>query len=195
MPSAAIRTFKGTPVIPDELVNKSYVDAIVGGGIWSVLGDYEAAIAEASHEFDITDVDFDDDSTVVVVIDGTNTASLNLLLRVNQNATNSYFLDGSRITGGAQTILDNNGVSAFTIIELTAADRKINAIVWIGATKGGTTDRIQFMCSAIDQVPRITYSGGILNVDLETLTHIEILTSTSTWKIGTRITVYKVARA
>ena len=32
MPSAAIRTFKGTPVIPDELVNKAYVDASGGGG-------------------------------------------------------------------------------------------------------------------------------------------------------------------
>ena len=70
------------------------------GGLWTVLGDYEATVAEASHNFNFTAVDFDDDSELVLVMDISVTAALALLLRINSITTTNYFCDGRRIQAG-----------------------------------------------------------------------------------------------
>ncbi len=165
--------------------------------LWSVLGDYEASIAESSHRFSFPAVNFDDDSMLVLVIDGSSSASFNLGIRFNKNSS-SYFVDGRRITGGGQTLIDLNGQTFGQIAStsvIAGVDRPFSSEIYIHLNKAGAIKRINcnYMTMGgqigIQEVATVT-----LLVNKTNVTDIDILTSTSTWKIGTRMTLYKVAR-
>ena len=76
-----------------------------GGGLWELIEEYEALIAEASHVFTISpEITFDDDSMLVMVLDGGVTLQLALQMVINANVTSNYFDTGRRIaTVGAHT--------------------------------------------------------------------------------------------
>lgn len=167
--------------------------------LWSVLGDYEATEAEASHNFSFTAVDFDDDSKLVLVIDMQATAQLALLLRINEQTGSSYHFDGSRITGGAETLIDGSADSSFTIGStsvINSADRNIGIIIDIQLAKGGVNDYpLIHSRGEFGNLAGTENVSGALIVNSTNIVDIDILTSTSTWKVGTRATLYKVARA
>ena len=163
--------------------------------LWTVLANYVAVSAESSHVFNFTAVDFDDDSMLVLVIDGTAAGILFLLIRINEDATASYDTNGRGIAG-AEVIVDLNGQTSGHLIEFGTAgsDTKFVGTVYIMLQKGGVGDAPQIISNF-----HAGTSNNQLNIlyDIVTssITHVEILTSASTWKIGTRMTLYKVKRA
>ena len=169
-------------------------------GLWTVLGDYEATVAEGSHTFSFSAVDFDDDSELMLIIDLDPTAAFNLLLRVNGNSTSNYFVDGSRISVNAETLIDLNTQSSFQLASnsvFSLANREGFVIAHIGLTKAGTTTDVPIIQSFAQGGPATAHesAGGMLNVNTTSISSIVVLTSTSTWKIGSRMTLYKLARA
>ena len=160
--------------------------------LWTVLEDYEAGSAESSHSFSFSAVDFDDDAELVLIIDGVSTLALNLLLRMNNITTSNYFYDGRRITGGAETLLDTNTATSITIATNTLLD-EANAtmfiIIHINLSKGASSiDYPAIHCNAYGSRTVEEKISGIINTDQTSISDIDILTSTSSWKIGTRMT-------
>ena len=51
-----------------------------GTSLWTVLGDYEASSEEGTKTFSFDAVDFDDDSYLVLEIDGDSVLAFNLLI-------------------------------------------------------------------------------------------------------------------
>jgi len=175
------------------------IAAAAGAVLWEVLGDYEAGIAEASHVFSFTAVDFDDDSKIVVVIDGTPTDALALQMRINTLATTVYFSDGRRITGGVETLIDINSANELQLGSsalINGGNNPFTGEAIIFLNKAGTQDRPAVISSfsSSGSLGGEVYAS-MVNSNEVSITDVEIRTSTSTWKIGTRITVYKVARA
>ena len=166
--------------------------------LWTVLGDYEASIAEGTISFTFTAVDFDDDAYLLLVIDLAPTASFNLLVSVNNVKTANYSSDGRRITGGVETLLDINTAAGWQVASSTLVDdsgANIFGIVEIGLTKGAANDQPMFNCRFQSVGAKNEVLGGMRNTDATSISRVDIDTSTSTWRIGTRMTLYKVARA
>lgn len=167
--------------------------------LWDRLGDYEAAIAEASHVFNFAAIDFDDDSILILVIDGSATLALALQLRINTIATASYNTDGYFIRAGAQTLIDLNGQTTIEIGSATiinGVNRSFFGEVKIGLNKSGTLDRPKTLSSlGTDSGSGTQVVNGLLDSAEASLTDIEVRTSVSTWQIGTRMTLYRIQRA
>ena len=168
-------------------------------GLWTVIGDHEATTAESSHNFNFTAVDFDDDSHLVLIIDIASTAALALRLRLNSVTTGDYDMDGRRITGGAETLLDQNSAAFHEIASatlLSGAGKASVLVIQIGLGKAGGGDRPQVHSHASSTASTVDeLLSGQLNIAQTDLTDVTVLTSTSTWILGTRMTLYKVARA
>lgn len=167
--------------------------------LWTVIEDYEATIAESSHTFTINPViDFDDDSMLVLVIDGAPTAALAMECRANGISTANYMFDGSRFAAGAETIIGVDNQTEWDIASTTqvgGADFQIIVIFQIAKAGASSLDRCNFKSDAY-RVGFYEHVGGGLNVGSQTdFDEILVQTSTSTWAIGTRMTLYRVRRA
>jgi len=171
-----------------------------GGGavLWTVLGDYEAAIAEGSHNFNFAAVDFDNDSKLVLVISGSvSAAGVSILLRINTDVTANYFGDGFLITAGVEVILDRNALTTMDLSNTTlhsGVNEEFNINADIFLAKSGTFNR-PTVGSMSASTRGLQEMAGRLLVVTASITDITVLTSSSTWQIGTRMTLYKVARA
>ena len=166
--------------------------------LWSVLGDYEATSAEASHNFNFTAVDFDDDSYLLLAVDGIATASFDLRIQFNTATTSNYFFDGRTIIAGTETLIDENTQTSAELAStglITGADSIFGGAVKIFLGKGAATDMIVAVTEFQSNQPGNQVGGILFNVDTSSITDVTIITSTSTWKIGTRMTLYRVARA
>ncbi len=177
--------------------NAVSVDMIGAGGasLWTALADYEASVAEGTTTLSFTAVDFDDDSKLVLVIDIGTTLTLNLLMQVNSVTASGYFTDGSRISAGSQTIIDVNASSSWQIGTSTMLDGTQSACIFVevGLTKAGNT-RAKIVTHGYGG-DKFESVGGESDAAIASISQLVVFTSTSTWKIGTRMTVYKVARA
>jgi len=176
-----------------------HIDVTIPGGtgLWTVLEDYEASIAESTHTFTFSAVSFDDDSMLVMVIDMSPTATLALQLQMNSNTTANYFFGGYRILGGVQTLVST---PTQTSIELTnSAISTINAnvfgIINFGVGKASTAPRPLVTYKFLAGTTSVQDMVGSLVASDNEINEIIVKTSTSTWRIGTRMTLYKVARA
>jgi len=186
------------PVINSSVsASAAIASSKLDGLLWEALGDYEAATAENSHTFSFTAVDFDDDSMLVLVIDVVATASFILGMRLNTDATANYYNDGRQIIGGTETLLDINAQNEWEIADanlITVGNENTFAIIQLALHKGGTLDR-GTMHAMVSTGSGQRVVDGFFDVNTSSLTDVEVLTSTSTWKTGSRITLYKVPRA
>jgi len=162
--------------------------------VLSIIETYEAAIAESSHNFNFPAIDFDDDSELILKIDGVATADFALFLRFNANVT-AYFVDGSDFVGGVATPVDSNNQTHITLIGSgqMGADSKFFAGASIQLSKGAASDFVSCLFSSGGDLTFRTALGQ-LRANTSSLTDVEVSTSASTWKIGTRITLYRMRR-
>ncbi len=160
----------------------------------TVIGDYEAAIAESSHVFNFPAVDFDDDSELILEVDGAATLAFNLLMRINGVSSANYFTDGRRIIAFAEALVDLNDQNQMELMSsiILVANITFAGKASIKLSKAATSNR-----PSVDA----TFGGNgqqvancTLTVDQANISSVQIFTSTSTWKIGTRATLYKRAR-
>ena len=168
--------------------------------LWSALADYEATSAESSHTFSFTAVDFDDDSYLVLELDGGVTlGTVALDLTIENNTTASYHGSGRRLKQGAETIFDIASASAFPIGSanlFNAVNEGFFGIVQIGLHKAGSQDRPQIMSNVSCGAQRASeFIFGNLASSTSSISRIDVSTASSSWQIGTRMTLYKVARA
>lgn len=167
--------------------------------LWALIADYEAAVAEASHVFNFPAIDFDDDSMLILVIDLVPTAALTLLMRINTIATANYSYGGRRIENTAvETLIGANNVTSIQLASaagiLTAATAQASGIIEILLPKAGAPDRPTVHTRLGSSNGSAEVMAGSLKIAQANITDIEILTSVSTWQVGTRITLYRVQR-
>jgi len=167
---------------------------------YELLDDYEASVAEGSHTFTpASALEFDTYSKIIVVIDGLTTASFALQLIINGNrASNTYLTVGKRfVFTPSETLISENSVqmtlctatllglaaesfSAYCSLVATDTTTGTNRLFFESIGHGGADSEIK---TGIDQVNAVTE-----------ITEIIIETSTSTWRIGTRMSVYGIKR-
>lgn len=164
--------------------------------LWSVIETHEAAEAESTHTFNFPPIDFDSVSHLILEVDGGPTATLAMMLKINGDT--SYNFDGARIDAGTQTIINVSATGAYQFGSTTLLNTSTNgftAYIIITLYKGVANNRTTIMSHCVagaDGGGEII--GGIDNTDNDSISAIEVKTSTSTWKVGTRMTLYKVSR-
>lgn len=184
------------------------VNVISSGGagpvssiLWELIANYEAGIVEASHVFSFAAIDFDDVSELLLVIDGAATAVFRLQMRINTLATAVYFTDGRLIAAGVETLIDLNAQTALEVVTAALILGAGGAFqgkceIFLNKANGGTEE-----CGVISQFFGLStgvdsyLNGRIFGSAVPSITDIEIRTTASTWKIGTRMTLYKLKRA
>jgi len=172
--------------------------------VLSVIETYEtpAAPPEAIHTFNIAPaIDFDDDSKLILVLDGSITAIGQIAITVNGIVTGTYNADGRRITGGVETLLDSNGNTQFQptdVTQLGAVNEPVFLIVEIVLNKSGTADRVHFLSESYGSVQTVSKRfDGTNTTNIASLASIELRSSAgaSDFAPGTRATLYRLRRA
>ena len=180
-------------------VTANYKPSAGGSGLITSIGDYVAGSAEGSKEFTISGVDFDTHSYILVVFDGSITAAAAVLMQLNGQIGSDYRMDGRRLTAAVETLLENNAGTSHELCSNTLcsqADDSFVGEVKIYHDQASGTIITSFIGDAYGKTQQIDeHHSGCLNIAVTSLTTIKILTSTSTWKTGTRISVYKVSRS
>lgn len=182
------------PILPADVANKAYVDS--QSHVWGLIGQYTAAVAEATATISFPAIDMVDDSKLVLVIDGETTAALELRMRVNALVGILYFSDGRKITGGVETLIDNSGQTSWALIDSTAlggvADFGGTIDLYLGKA-GLNTIKMTFLGWVPFTQSNIQLSG-FYNTVQASISSVTLLTSASTWKVGTRFSIYRVRR-
>tara|TARA_B110001454_G_C12682475_1_gene418686 strand:- start:212 stop:754 length:543 start_codon:yes stop_codon:yes gene_type:complete len=166
----------------------------------SVIESHESTGTESSFTFSDIDLSMDNDSHLILEIDLACTAGLLLQLQYNDMDV-SYYAEGHRIVGGTQTIIDQSNQSAFDLTDSTIlvnANDSVGVLVELTLTKGatGVSRNIQMFSKMHGiQQEAIVISGANANANITQIADVKILTSTSTWTTGSRMTLYRVRRA
>ena len=166
------------------------------GGAWRIIGKHEALVPESSFIFSFLAIDFDDDSQLVLVMDGSITAPLVIQLRINNNATANYFFDGRTIAGGIEIIIDGNVQTQMEISNTTLhsnVNEQFHGNVLIYLAKSGSL-KVPTMQALMVGERGSQVMMGKINANTPSITDVEVRTSTSTWQTGTRMTLYRVKR-
>ena len=111
--------------------------------VWNVIETHEALVPESSFIFNFTPTDLENDSMLVLVIDGAVTSILELQLRLNGISNPNYFFDGRKINNGVETILDRNSQNQGLLADnnqLGASSRFFTGTVKIFITKASTVN-------------------------------------------------------
>ena len=167
--------------------------------LWSVLGTYEASSAEATKTFTFTAVDFDDDSVLFLEIDGGASAATNTLeIQVDGDTSASYDGQTIQMLQGTQTLADISNQTSAVIAPaalFAEGNEGFLALVWIGLHKSGNQDRPMINASTLTPAQRGSLQfWGCSDTAHDDIGSVTIL-SQANWQIGTRMTLYKVARA
>jgi len=174
--------------------------SVGGGGAWSVIGNYKSTSLDASKTFSSLAVDFDDYSEVVVVCDMANTANCDVEIRINAISSTKYFTDGWQIKDGTDTIIDRNSNTAWVIMPSALGQNNtwtcINHIQLSGVTGGGDNNP---KCNTVGRAEGLNggaymVTSGLRSVETN-IDSVEVIANGTTFQVGSRITVYKVARA
>ncbi len=161
---------------------------------WELIETHEALIPESTFTFSFPAIDFDDDSELVLVIDIGSTVALNLQLAINGISTLLYFTDGRRIKGGVETLIDLNQTS-FQISSSSILFATAFITVQIGLSKAGTNDRPMIFTTASGGNAGNEVTNGALASVTASISSLEVKTTTSTWRTGTRMSLYRVRRS
>jgi len=164
---------------------------------WGIIETYEAAIAESSHVFTFAAIDFDNFSELVLVLDAVATAAQNIQIRINTDATANYDTHGKRIFAGADTFVNQTNATSGILVSsnvLGANNNNSNSVIVITLAKGSTgADFPQWTAYTSGEAGELELLGGVLTIDSADISSIEVRGSAN-WKIGTRATLYRVAR-
>lgn len=165
--------------------------------LMTVLADYEATSAESTHTFSFSAVNFNDDSEIILIFDMSISAVDSFIqLQIDGETGADYFKDGRQSRGGTITAIDDNMDNEYTIAEnliTNAVARGMFGIVRVGLSKGGAIDSPIIQSNIATEIGQDN-SGGYLTVDKNNIASLLLKLSVNNWRIGTRATVYKVAR-
>lgn len=137
-----------------------------------------------------------DYSEVKVIYSGEATATFVLNQRWNTIATSSYRTDGTRTAGGSTTIIDVGNTTGAEIASSTImsiADG-VYCEVTIHMQDSAFTNRLLGWATSNGSGPNYEVVALLLTTQTNELSAITTLTSTSTWKAGTKIDTFGVQR-
>jgi len=163
---------------------------------WQLVERHEAVGAESTFTFSFTADDMDDTSCYVLILDLTTSGALALQCQTNGHTTAQYFIESLRTGAGATTIIDINSANEAQLVDNTAligANAIVLGMIVFGLGKGATNNLVSAQWNLTGNGFLITGSFRDNN-NSDDLNEILIKTSTSTWKIGTRMTLYKVTK-
>ena len=191
----------------DELANAGLFIGYDGGGNVAavaapaggleVIEDYQATVAEGTKTFSFTAIDFEDVSQLILVIDGSPTATFQLQMQYDSEI-NTYHNMGRSIPwtdGGSPQINIIDSTDAFSILSGSiGANAPFTNEIKITLSKNASINE-PFANIVTTYANTQVVLGSVLgNNDTSDISSIKIFTSTSTWKIGTRMTLYKKNR-
>jgi len=169
------------------------------GALWSVIGNYEAEAEEATTTMSFTAVDFDDDSFLYLVLDGSATAvTTTLELRYDDDSTANYHGTFRRQKASTETMGSFSGQDSAEIGSsnlFNATDHGFAGFAHISMNKSGSNNNIACISQLYgDNLNIIEWDWFQLDVVKSDISSLVILAA-SNWQVGTRFTLYKVARA
>ncbi len=159
------------------------------GGLLKVAN-YKASGTDADETFTFIPI-FDPEkySRIIIQMEGTATAALDILMQINSLTTNTYFEEGLSMTAGTVAGVNRNA-QAQQIIHTAGGANAFSIELQIGVHE--TTDTSIFGNAQSHNLEgEIAYRRSFYNsTATATITTIKIYTSTSTWIAGTRITIW-----
>ncbi len=158
-----------------------------------VIETYKAASAEGSKTFSFPDISMDDVSKLILTLDGSTTGTLILKLTVNADTTSSYYSDGRNIAAGTETLINIDAAAYMQLFSAVGSDAFAGTIEFQIVT-AHATDQVFMNVVLHSPGGNDTQWHGLLLTANTVISSIEITTSTSTWKAGTRFTLYKLLR-
>ncbi len=159
-----------------------------------LIESYEATSAESSKTFTITR-DFSSTAYLVLEIDLATTAALALTMQLN-GVTSGYYSDGRRISAAVEVLIDDSNLSKAylgTAAILAGANYIWTGIIKFFLTKADTNHYLKWSAQSWTHGNNQQMQGREQTAT-DDITSIKIFTSTSTWKIGTRMSLYEVLR-
>lgn len=186
-----------TPILPADIANKGYVDAL---GVKRItLGNYVAAIEEPSHVFNFPAVDFDDIAYLELEWDLSVTAAAIIRMRINTLATGTYFDDGLTSFGGVLAPINLVSQTSWIIapsIFMTGVNHGVVGVTKIQHVNAGT--QLRYAANTLMNGCSLAGYGSIAHTNTtalgeDVLTDVEIFGSVD-WQIGTRATLWSIAR-
>src|SRR6185312_11226 len=155
-------------------------------GSMVLLGKHKAAVAESTFTFNLADITDTKYSEVVVVVRGSETAALSLLMKVN-GLSATYFGKGISSDGTTVSAVNISGASSWTLLVGTGANI-ISGHATIKHANGQIMGESIFGEGTGTERTLSLYQSG----SGFPLSSITIATSTSTWVAGTEIEIYGV---
>lgn len=203
-----LNSIMGIPIInlPTALLNTLQFDAVNEVFVWvaasaassmELIETHEAIAPEASFTFSFPAIDFDDVAYLVLEIDGSATAALAIEVRINALAT-LYNNQGRRLAAGVETFINTTAQTAWQVATsslITGATSGFNILCKIISFKGSPDNQPAIFADATGPVHANETMVGSQGASTTSITDVVVRTSASTWRIGTRMTLYKVKRS
>jgi len=158
----------------------------------TVVETYEATSAESTHTFTITSDDFTDTAQYILSLDGMTSASMTLQMQFNGVSTSNYDDSGRTIDNGVETLINRNNQTFSIILPTINASFAFNVIIQYSDTDG--SDNYLWANSVgVNGGSASIVLAHILETAQTDINEIKI-TGSSNWRVGTRMTLYKLAR-
>lgn len=182
--------------VSTNIVKKVLKSNIGGGGLWTQIGNVvvNPAVSTVTLTYP-SPVNFDVDAAGLIMIVGMLSLQSTTEIRMEfdgATATN-YDVDGRRITGGVETLIDLND-GTFAVIASTNIG--VGNVFFVMFLSNTLDDRPNFICTAHGRNIRGqeqttgAYEGALGDMD-----SIRFFTSTGNFLINTRFTAWLLARA
>ena len=167
--------------------------------LWKVIGDYEAASAEATTTMSFDAVDFDDDSFLYLVLDGSaSLGTTTLELRFDDDSSANYHGTFRRQKDSTETMGSYSGQDSAEIGSanlFSAGNHGFTGFAHISMNKSGTKANTACISQMYgDNVNTIEWDWFQLDVVKSDISSLVILAAAN-WQIGSRFTLYKVSRS
>lgn len=162
-----------------------------------VLDNHEATGTESSHTL-TKELSNDVYSKIIVVIDGEITATMDLEMVINSIEGTANYSRGSNSNGITRVEISHASHDAMVICPsetLTSSDMQFGGKVEIYMNDVNKNDILAISDISDVANPRENHFACIVGDTDTTIHSIKIQTSTSTWKAGTKITIYGLRRS
>ncbi len=154
---------------------------------------YEAASTEATKTLTKT-LTNDKYSEIIIIMDGEASATFALQLVVNSVEGTSNYSRGFSYTGSAVASVISDGASQLQIYSAIGGAYQFAAEIHLYLNDINIKDILGQSTCHEGQAIKTEQYGLAVQTTATSITSIEMKTSTSTWKAGTKISIYGVLR-
>jgi len=166
--------------------------------LWETIDDFIFLGTEDRKNFTFPAIDFDDNSMLVLIFDGSVGVNPQFQIQVNNITTDTYRMDGRRIANGVETIIDLNGSNQFVPLQsiMTQSGKPLHMIVYFQLNKAGSNTLLGMQSFANSLEFRGNENqSGVLITNITSITSLLFsLSNFRLFDVGSRVTLYRVKR-